>query len=85
MDADLVDPADDDPVEPVAVELGPADVAVDLDAVAADLADVERAMERIEAGTYWTDELTGAALTDELLAEHPTARRAADPPSPAPS
>jgi RNA polymerase-binding transcription factor DksA len=54
--------------------------AVDLEAVAAELADVERAMERIEAGTYWTDEVTGAALPDELLAEHPTARRAATAP-----
>jgi len=53
--------------------------AVDLAAVAAELADVERAMERVEAGTYWTDELTGAALPDELLAEHPTARRATAP------
>lgn len=48
---------------------------VDLDAIAADLADVERAMERLEAATYWTDEVTGAPLDDDFLAEHPTARR----------
>lgn len=68
------DPPADEAVEPV-----------DLDAVAVDLADVERAMERIEAGTYWTDEITGAPLSDELLAERPTARRAAaaTPPWPA--
>lgn len=55
---------------------------VDLDAVAADLADVERAMERLEAATYWTDEVTGAPLDDALLTEHPTARRSGpgDPP-----
>ncbi|WP_162942135.1 hypothetical protein [Desertimonas flava] len=62
----------------------PADT-VDLDAIAADLADVERAMERLEAATYWTDEVTGAPLDDAYLAEHPTARRsgpAAPPPAP---
>ena len=51
---------------------------VDLDAVAADLAAVEQAMERIESGTYWTDEVTGRPLGDDLLARHPTARRADD-------
>jgi len=48
----------------------------DLDAVAADLADAEQALDRLGDGSYWTDEVTGEALSDETLAEHPTARRA---------
>jgi RNA polymerase-binding transcription factor DksA len=51
---------------------------VDLDAIERDLAGVERALERLSDGTYWTDEVTGASIPDEHLAEHPTARRLAD-------
>jgi RNA polymerase-binding transcription factor DksA len=51
-----------------------------LDELAEDLAGVERALERLEDGTYWTDELTGDPLPDELLEADPTARRA--PPRP---
>jgi RNA polymerase-binding transcription factor DksA len=46
-----------------------------LDDLAEDLAGVERALERLEDGTYWTDELTGDPLSDELLEADPTARR----------
>lgn len=49
---------------------------VSLDQIEQDLADVETALARLEAGTYWTDEVTGQALPDELLAQRPTARRA---------
>jgi RNA polymerase-binding transcription factor DksA len=48
---------------------------LDLDAIERDLADVEVALARLDAGTYWTDEVTGEALPDELLASRPTARR----------
>jgi hypothetical protein len=48
--------------------------SVDLDRVERDLEGVEAALERLDAGTYWTDEITGAALTDELLASDPVAR-----------
>jgi RNA polymerase-binding transcription factor DksA len=51
-----------------------------LDELAEDLAGVDRALERLEDGTYWTDEITGEALPDELLDADPTARRA--PPRP---
>ena len=44
-------------------------------AIEADLADVEVALERLENGTYWTDEVTGAPLSEELLTARPTARR----------
>jgi hypothetical protein len=49
---------------------------VDLDAIERDLAAVERALERLSDGTYWTDEITGEPLPDEILAADPTARRA---------
>jgi len=68
MDADATQP-DTDP-QPV-----PA-TALDLDAVERDLAGVEAALARLDAGTYWTDEVSGAPLPDDLLEQHPTARRA---------
>ncbi len=48
----------------------------DLDAIGRDLAGVESALRRLDDGSYWTDEVTGAALSDELLASNPVARRA---------
>jgi len=56
--------------------VGVSDDALDLDAVERDLADVESALSRLDDGTYWTDEISGEPLDDELLAERPTARRA---------
>jgi RNA polymerase-binding transcription factor DksA len=47
-----------------------------LDGIEQDLADVETALARLEAGTYWTDEVTGQPIPDEVLAQRPTARRA---------
>jgi RNA polymerase-binding transcription factor DksA len=52
------------------------DDRLDLDAISADLEGVEAALVRLGDGTYWTDEVTGEPLPDELLAAHPTARRA---------
>jgi RNA polymerase-binding transcription factor DksA len=49
--------------------------SLDLDAIELDLADVEVALARLDAGTYWTDEVTGAELPNDLLAANPTARR----------
>jgi RNA polymerase-binding transcription factor DksA len=57
-----------------------ADVESELEKIAADLAGVEAALERLDAGTYWTDEVTGEPLPDELLAIDPVARRAPTPP-----
>jgi RNA polymerase-binding transcription factor DksA len=48
---------------------------IDLDGIERDLAGVEVALSRLDAGTYWTDEVTGQALSDELLAANPTVRR----------
>lgn len=59
----------------------PPDVAptavLDLDAIAADLAGVEIALARLEAGTYFTDEVTGEPLPEEFLVANPTARTVA--------
>jgi len=71
-----VDPSTSEPGEPRSAD-GAADEheALDLDAVADDLAAVEVAMDRIQAGTYWTDEVTGEPLPDAVLAANPIARR----------
>ena len=53
---------------------------VDLDAIADDLDDVERALQRLDDGTYWTDEVTGEPLDDELLARSPISRTVPPPP-----
>jgi hypothetical protein len=60
------------------VEVRPAAVTSrpDLDAIEADLAAVEAALVRLDTGEYWRDEVTGAELSDELLARQPTTRRA---------
>jgi RNA polymerase-binding transcription factor DksA len=78
----------DEPSSPVGAEqqVSPESVAarsaaggelIDLDQIAADLADVEVALARLDAGTYWSDEVTGEPLSDELMTAHPLARRAA--------
>ncbi len=57
------------------VEVAAPNTSLDLDGIERDLADVEVALSRLDAGTYWTDEVTGAPLSAELLAQRPTARR----------
>lgn len=47
----------------------------DLETIEADLAGVEMALERLDAGTYWSDEVTGDPIPDEVLASDPVARR----------
>ncbi len=85
MDADLPTPdrVDLDPYEvqdeaiapdAAAVADAPVDDRLDLDAIEADLAGVEVALARLSEGTYWSDEVTGQALPDDLLASSPTAR-----------
>lgn len=48
---------------------------VDLDRIEQDLADVDVALQRLDAGTYFTDEITGQPMSDEVLARNPVARR----------
>lgn len=61
----------DDDVRDAAVDAPP----LDLVAIEADLADVEVALARLDAGTYWTCEVTGQTLSEELMAAEPTRRR----------
>ena len=49
---------------------------VDLAGVSADLDGVEAALRRLDEGTYWTDEVTGDEIPDEVLAADPVTRRA---------
>jgi RNA polymerase-binding transcription factor DksA len=67
-------PAAGDAPPPDADEAGP--VRVDLDRIERDLAGVEAALRRLDDGTYWTDEVTGAPIPDDVLAADPVARRA---------
>jgi RNA polymerase-binding transcription factor DksA len=76
VDQSVVEPVDQPVVESVAQPA--AEPRLDLDGIERDLADVELALARLDSGEYWTDEVTGAAIPDEHLAEHPTARRLAD-------
>lgn len=66
----------DSPHDTPADDVVPATVSLDLDGIERDLAGVETALARLDAGTYWADEVTGEALPAELLAAHPTARTA---------
>ena len=74
---DVHDP--DPPAVPAAP--GPLDVRddlddLDLDSVERDLVGVEIALERLDAGTYRTDEIDGRPIPDEVLERDPIARRA---------
>ena len=62
--------------EPTPAETETTAAPLDLDKIERDLADVEVALTRLDAGTYWTDEVSGADLSAQLLATVPTARRA---------
>ena len=48
-----------------------------LDEIEAELDDVEKALERLDDGSYGSCEVCGEALPDEQLAASPTARRCA--------
>jgi hypothetical protein len=70
------DSINSDGVQPVPDAVLAPEPEVDLDAIERDLAGVERALERLSDGTYWTDEVTGESLPDHVLVDDPTARRA---------
>lgn len=48
---------------------------VDLTAIERDLDGVEHALRRLDEGTYWTDEITGEPIPDQVLTDDPVARR----------
>jgi RNA polymerase-binding transcription factor DksA len=50
--------------------------SLDLQAIEHDLAGVETALRRLDDGSYWTDEVTGEPIPDDVLASNPVARRA---------
>lgn len=52
-----------------------------LDGIEGDLAGVERALERLDAGTYFACEVCGAAMTLESLAADPVRSRCATCPA----
>ncbi len=52
------------------------DSTIDLDAIEADLDGVQLALERLVDGSYWTDEVTGAPISVEVLDADPLVRRA---------
>jgi hypothetical protein len=73
----MSDPTDPAPAAPLDADIDPGiDPGLDLDAVERDLAGVERALQRLDDGSYWSDEVTGEAIADDVLAADPTARRA---------
>ena len=59
----------------------PAVSQPDLERIAGDLADIERALDRLDDGSYWTDEVTGEPIPDDLHAHDPAARRVAGLPT----
>lgn len=65
------DPAESasDPIDHV------VDDELDLDAIERELDGVEAALQRLDDGTYWTDEVTGEPIPDAALLTNPTARR----------
>lgn len=54
---------------------GSADSTSELERLAGDLEGVGAALARLDSGEYWTDEISGKAIDDEVLAGDPTARR----------
>jgi len=54
----------------------PSTRAIDVNRIESDLHDVDAALTRLADGTYWTDEVTGQQIPDEVLARNPIARRA---------
>ncbi len=50
--------------------------SADLAAIERDLDGVGTALRRLDDGSYWTDEVTGDPISDEVLAADPVARRA---------
>jgi RNA polymerase-binding transcription factor DksA len=49
----------------------------ELDAAERDVEDVEKALQRLDDGTYGTCEICGEAIADELLAAEPSRRTCA--------
>jgi hypothetical protein len=66
------------PGRPGTPPVGLTPVDADLARVEQELADVEHALSRLDAGTYGTCEVCGSPLGDEVLRAAPAARSCAD-------
>jgi len=55
---------------------------IDLDRIERDLAEVEAALERLDAGTYGIDAVSGTLIDDAVLAVDPLARTSRRPEPP---
>jgi RNA polymerase-binding transcription factor DksA len=76
-EGDTVPPTEPDPSGNHRTDLDRADLdRIDLDRIAAELDAVAVALDRLDDGTYWTDEVTGRTIDDTLLDADPTRRRA---------
>ena len=60
---------------PTDADAGETDTNAALDRLANDLEAVASALTRLEAGSYWSDEISGEPIDDSVLATDPTARR----------
>lgn len=65
----------DDATTPESVDAATGAEPLDLDRIERDLAGVEAALRRLDDGTYWTDEVSGEPIPDDVLAADPVARR----------
>lgn len=74
----VAEPVTETSAEPPAavVETTPREVVapIDLDAIERDLTDVQTALDRLNEGTYWVDEVSGEEIPADVLAERPTVR-----------
>jgi len=64
-------------VEPDAKPSVATTPGIDLDAIQRDLEGVQAALERLNEGTYWTDEVTGDTIPSEVLDAFPLTRTVA--------
>jgi RNA polymerase-binding transcription factor DksA len=69
------DPSADPTPEPTTERSVAEAPSLDLAAIEADLAAVDVALARLDAGTYWTCEVTGQPLPEDLMVAEPTRRR----------
>jgi RNA polymerase-binding transcription factor DksA len=69
---------DDSAIEPDAEPSTATTSGIDLDAIQRDLEGVQTALERLNEGTYWTDEVTGDIIPNEILDAFPLTRTIAN-------
>lgn len=86
MATEEVEPIPATPVDPhdatnAEAAIAPADDQAQAWALRAELDDVERALARLDEGTYGTCDVCGATIDDEVLAAEPQRRRCDDHPA----